>query len=79
MSSSESLSHAERRIRASQTVRVVIWLVVLAVLVVFAALNTDKVTVDWAFDTTDTPLWLVIAVSAVAGVVIGYVARPRRR
>jgi uncharacterized integral membrane protein len=77
MSSSES--HAERRIRAGQTVRVVIWLVVLAVLVVFAALNTDKVNVDWAFDTTDTPLWVVIAVSAVAGVVIGYVGRPRRR
>ena len=79
MSSSDSLSHAERRIRAGQTVRVVIWLVVLAVLVVFAALNTEKVNVDWAFDTTDTPLWLVIAVSAAAGIVIGYVARPRRR
>jgi uncharacterized integral membrane protein len=79
MSGSDSLSHAERRIRAGQTVRVVIWLVVLAVLVVFAALNTDTVNVDWAFDTTDTPLWLVIAVSAAAGIVIGYVARPRRR
>ena len=79
MSSSESPSPGERRIRASQTVRVVIWLVVLALLVVFAALNTDKVNVDWAFDTTDVPLWVVIGVSAVAGVVIGYVARPRRR
>jgi uncharacterized integral membrane protein len=79
MSSSEPRSHAESRIRAGQTVRVVIWLVVLAVLVVFAALNTDKVKVDWAFDTTDLPLWLVIAVSAVAGAVIGYLARPRRR
>lgn len=79
MSSSESRSLGERRIRAGQTVRVVIWLVVLAVLVVFAALNTDKVNVDWAFDTTDVPLWVVIAVSAVAGVVIGYLARPRRR
>jgi uncharacterized integral membrane protein len=74
-----SESRGERRIRASQTVRVVIWLVVVAVLVLFAALNTDKVSVDWAVDTTDTPLWVVIAVSAVAGVVIGYVARPRHR
>lgn len=79
MSSSESLSRAERRVRARQTVRVVIALVVLAILVVFAALNTDKVNVDWAFDTTDMPLWLLIAVSAVAGVVIGYIARPRSR
>jgi uncharacterized integral membrane protein len=79
MSSSEPRSHAESRIRAGQTVRVVIWLVVLAALVVFGALNTDKVNVDWGFDTTDVALWLVIGVSAVAGVVIGYLARPRRR
>jgi uncharacterized integral membrane protein len=77
--SSEPRSHKERRIRASQTVRVVIWLVVLAVIVVLAALNTDKVKVDWAFDTTDLPLWLVIGVSAVAGFVIGNLARPRHR
>ena len=78
MSSSESLSHTERRIRTGQTVRVVVSLVVLAALVVFAALNTAKVEVDWAFDTTNVQLWLVIAVSAAAGLVIGYVARPRR-
>jgi uncharacterized integral membrane protein len=77
--SREPRSHKESRIRAAQTIRVVVWLVVLAVLVVFAALNTDKVSVDWAFDTTDVPLWLVIAISAVAGAVIGYLARSRRR
>ena len=77
--SSEPRSHKETRIRAAQTVRVVIWLLVLAVIVVFAALNTDKVSVDWAFDTTDVPLWLVIAISAIGGALIGYFARPRRR
>jgi uncharacterized integral membrane protein len=77
--SSEVRSHRERRIRAGQTVRVVIWLVVLAVLIVLAALNTDKVSVDWAFDTTDVPLWIVIGLSALAGVVIGYLARARHR
>jgi uncharacterized integral membrane protein len=77
--SSEPRSHKETRIRAAQTVRVVVWFIVLAVLVVFAALNTDKVSVDWAFDTTDTPLWVVIAISAIAGALIGYFARPRRR
>ena len=30
-------------------------------------------------DTTEVALWLVIAVSAAAGFVIGYVARPRHR
>jgi uncharacterized integral membrane protein len=77
--SSEPSSRKETRIRAAQTVRVVIWLIVLAVIVVFAALNTDKVSVDWAFDTTDVPLWVVIAVSAIAGALIGYFVRPRRR
>ena len=79
MSSSDSRSFGERRVRAGQTVRVVVWLVVLAAMVVFAALNTDKVAVDWAFDTTDVPLWTVIAVSAAAGLVLGYLARPRHR
>jgi uncharacterized integral membrane protein len=79
MSNREPRSRAETRVRAGRTVRVVIWLVVLAALVVFGTLNTDKVNVDWAFDTTDAALWLVIAVSAIAGVVIGYLARPRRR
>jgi len=77
--SSEPRSRKETRIREAQTVRVVIWLIVLAVVVVFAALNTDKVSVDWAYDTTDVPLWLVIAISAIAGAVIGYFARPRHR
>jgi hypothetical protein len=72
MSSNESRSRGESRIRAGQTVRVVIWLVVLAALVDFAALHTDEVSVDWAFDTTDVALWIVIEVSAATGVVIGY-------
>jgi uncharacterized integral membrane protein len=79
MSKSESLSRAERRIRAGQTVRVIIWLVVLAAVVVFAAVNTDKVNVDWVFDQTNAPLWLVIGASALAGALFGYVARPSSR
>ena len=77
--SSEVRSRKESRIRERQTLRVIVWLAVLAGLVVFAALNTDKVSVDWAFDTTDMPLWAVIGASAVAGFVIGYLARSRHR
>ncbi len=76
---SESRSLGERRIRAGQTFRVILGLVVLAAVVLFAALNTDKVNVDWALDTADVALWIVIAVSVVAGVVIGFLARPRHR
>ena len=77
--SSDSMSHAERRIRAAQTLRVVIWLVVLAAIVVLAAVNTDKVNVDWIVDEAEAPLWLVIGLSAAAGAIIGFTAKPRRR
>ena len=77
--SSDSMTRAERRVRAGQTVRVVIWLVVLAAIVVMAAVNTDKVNVDWVVDEAEAPLWLVIGLSAVAGAIIGFAATPRRR
>lgn len=77
MSRDGTLSHAERRVRAGQSVRVIVWLVVLVAVVVFAALNTDKVNVDWALDTTSVPLWLVIAASAAAGAAVGYLTRPK--
>ena len=72
-------SAEDSRVRTGQTVRIVIWLVVVAALVVFAALNTEKVKVDFGFDTRDVALWLVIAISAIAGIVIGFFGRPRRR
>lgn len=76
--SNDSPAH-DSRVRTGQTVRVVIWLVVLAALVVFAALNTEKVSVDWLFATENVALWIVIAVSAAAGAIIGFLARTRRR
>lgn len=79
MSKSESLTRAERRIRAGQTVRVVVWIVVLAAVVVFAAVNRDKVNVDWVVDETNAPLSLVIGASALAGALFGYLAKPSRR
>lgn len=69
---------AERRVRAGQTVRVIIWLVVAAAVVVFALVNTEKVDVDWVFDDARMPLWVVIGTSALAGAVIGFLASPRR-
>jgi uncharacterized integral membrane protein len=74
----ESRSLGERRVRAGQTARVIVWIVVLAAVVAFAALNTDKVNVDWGLDEAEIPLWAVIAISAVAGVVLAHLARPRK-
>jgi uncharacterized integral membrane protein len=75
---SNEMTKAEHRVRAGQTMRVIIWLVVVAVLVVFAVANTDKVNVDWVVNKASAPIWAVIGVSAVAGAIIGYVAHPRR-
>jgi uncharacterized integral membrane protein len=69
----------ERRIRGRQTIKLIVWFVVIAALVVFAAVNTQEVAVDWVFDETETELWIVIAVSAVAGAIIGFVAARRRQ
>ena len=46
-----------------------------AVLVLFAALNTHDVGVDWLFDTVSAPMILVIAVSALFGFAIGFLVR----
>lgn len=68
----------ERSIRARQTIRIVVWVAAVAALIVFAAVNTQEVAVDWLFDETDLQLWVVIAGSALVGAVIGYVTRWRR-
>ncbi len=76
--SSDVMTNAEHRVRAGQSLRVVIWLAVIAAVVVFALVNTDEVNVDWVVDNAFVPLWAVIGASAVAGAIIGYLARPRR-
>ena len=68
----------ERSIRARQTIRIVVWVVVVAALAIVAALNTQDVGVDWVVGESTLPLWVVIALSVLAGAVIGYVARWRR-
>jgi uncharacterized integral membrane protein len=46
-----------------------------ALLVVFALLNTHEVGVDWIFDSVDVPMILVIGISAVLGFAIGFIVR----
>lgn len=68
----------EHSIRARQTIRIIVWVVVVAAVAVVAAFNTQDVDLDWVLGESTLPLWVVIAVSALAGAVIGYVARWRR-
>jgi uncharacterized integral membrane protein len=46
-----------------------------AVLVLFAALNTHEVGVDWIFDTVSAPMIAVIGISALLGFAIGFLLR----
>lgn len=59
-------------------IKLVLWVAVLAVLVVFAVSNRQKANVDWIFTETETALWVVIAISTVAGAVLGYITARRR-
>jgi len=68
----------ERSIRARQTIRIIVWVVVVAAVAVVAAFNSQDIDLDWVVGESTLPLWVLIAVSALAGVVIGYVARWRR-
>jgi uncharacterized integral membrane protein len=72
------VSSAERSIRTRQTLRLLVWALVVVALIVFALINTQEVTVDWLFGDGQTRLWIVIAASAVLGFVAGWFARWRR-
>ncbi len=54
-------------------------LVLATLLVVFAVLNLDDVSVDWLVATWQTPLIIVIAVSVLVGAGIGFQIGRRRR
>ena len=69
----------ERTFSLRHLLHIVVRLLVLAAIVVFALVNTDKVNVDWVARKSSAPLWLIIALSAVAGAILGSVARVRRR
>ncbi len=64
--------------RLGPIIKIVVWVVVLGAIVVFALSNRQDVNVDWVFSETETALWIVIAVSTVAGFILGYVTSRRR-
>lgn len=68
----------EKRIRAKQTFRILVLVLIAAVLALWAFANTDEVAVDWLVATTRGPLVVVIAISALLGFLLGAVATWRQ-
>jgi uncharacterized integral membrane protein len=50
---------------------IVVALVVGVLLLIFIVQNDEDTPVTWIFTDTETPLWVVILVSAVAGYLVG--------
>ena len=68
-------ANVPREDRRKVNVKLIVIGVFVALLVVFALLNTHEVGVDWVFDTVRAPMILVIVLSAVLGFAIGFVVR----
>ncbi len=54
-------------------------LILTVVVIVFAAVNSQTVKVNWIFTTTKSPLILVIVVAGLLGAAVGAFVRSRRR
>lgn len=68
-------SDAPRDTGRNVNVKLILFGLLGAVLVLFALLNTHEVGVDWLFNTWSAPMILVIAVSAVIGFAMGFLVR----
>ena len=65
----------DNRRNVNVNVKFIVIGVLVALLVVFALLNTHEVGVDFIFNTWSTSLILVIAISAGVGFLIGFLVR----
>ena len=75
--------HGRGEVARSSRAPLVVGVLLIAVLVVFVAQNTESTEVTWLVFDRAAPLWLVILIAAVAGAVltevIGWLMRRRRR
>jgi uncharacterized integral membrane protein len=58
-------------------VRLVVVLAIVTALVLVAVDNRDDVRVGYVFGDTEAPIWIVLALAAVGGVMIGWLLRHR--
>jgi uncharacterized integral membrane protein len=72
----------DRRVRRAEWkggLRVLLALLLVAAVGVFAAVNTNDVNVDYVIDEVNAALWVVIAISAGVGLIVGMLLAARRR
>ena len=74
-----SAARAVHRRDAGRIVRLVLAIVLVAALVVVALDNTDDVRLGYAVGDANAPIWMVLVIAAVTGVVIGWLLRFRAR
>ena len=59
-------------------IRQVLSILLSAVVLVLIVVNTDEATLDLLFGEVKAPLWLIIAIAALVGAVIGFLVGRRR-
>jgi uncharacterized integral membrane protein len=60
-------------------VRVTIVALIIAAVILIAADNRDDVRIGYVTGSADAPLWLVLVIAGVAGVIVGWLLRHRPR
>lgn len=75
----DRVSGAVHRRDVARIVQLVVIAALVIAFVVVALDNTDDVRVGYAIGDAHGPIWMVIALSAVGGLIIGWLLRIRRR
>jgi len=65
--------------RSGRAVRLVLAAVIVVVLIAVAVDNREEVEIGYVVDQTSAPLWIVLVVAGVAGVLIGWLVKHRPR
>lgn len=65
--------------KGRSTARLVVIAVIVIALVAVAIDNSEKAEVGYVFGSVEAPVWVVLVGAAVAGAIIGWLIRLRRR
>ena len=77
--SDEQQVHTTKSHDAGVIARFVLIALVVVAIVLVALDNTDDVRVGYVFGDADAPIWIVLVLAAIGGLIIGSLLRFRRR